>query len=71
MSRIRWYGPSLVLLLTVAVVLVAGPTMIRQIAWAQTDAEITLIRDNLSQNASLTELSDAFRKVATVVEPSA
>ena len=70
MSRIRWYGPSLVLLLTVVVVLVVGPTMVRQIAWAQTDAKVSLIRQNLSENPSLAELSDAFRKVATVVEPS-
>ena len=70
MSRIRWYGPSLVLLITALVIMIAGPRMAQQIAWAQTDAKISLVRETLSQNPSLAELSDAFRKVATVVEPS-
>jgi serine protease Do len=58
------------LLATVLLVMGFGPDMARQIAWAQTDARITRIQHSLSENPSLAELSDAFRKVAQVVEPS-
>lgn len=70
MTRIRWYGPTLVLLGTVLIVLVCGPNLVRQIAVAQTDARITRIKDTLLKNPSLAELSDAFREVAEAVEPS-
>lgn len=70
MNRIRWYGPTLVLLVAVVLVMVAGPYLAQQIAWAQAGARITLIRDSLSQNPSLATLSEAFRHVAEVVEPS-
>ena len=70
MNRIRWYGPSLVLLATVLVALVAGPVAVRQIAWAQTDARIHLARNGLEQNEALAQISQAFRNVAQVVEPS-
>src|SRR5690554_3468700 len=69
MNRIRWYGPTLVLLITVILVMVGGPSMARKITWAQQDERITLIRDDLNQSSFLSELSEAFRKVADVVEP--
>jgi serine protease Do len=70
MNRIRWYGPSIVLLLATLLVMVAAPRVAQQIAWAGADAHISLVRDNLSKNPSLSELSESFRKVAEVVEPS-
>jgi serine protease Do len=70
MTRIRWYGPTLVLLLTALLVMILGPSVARRIAHAQHAASIRLVKDELSHNPSLAELSDAFRKVATVVEPS-
>ncbi len=70
MNRIRWYGPTLVLLLTVLVTMVAGPGLVREIVWAGTDARITQIKSELSHNPTLAELSEAFRKVAVAVEPS-
>ena len=70
MSRIRWYGPSLVLLATTLLVMVTGPRIAQEIAWAKADANITLTRVSLEQNPSLADLSDAFRKVAQVVGPS-
>jgi len=70
MNRIRWYGPSVVLLVTTLLVMVAGPRLVEHLAWAQTDTRMMLTRDSLTQNPSLAELSDAFRKVSEVVEPS-
>lgn len=66
MRRIRWHGPSVILLVTTLLAILAGPPT----AWAQTNAQITLVRDSLSQNPSLAELSNAFQKVAQVVGPS-
>jgi len=70
MHRIRWYGPTLTLLVTSLLVMVLGPTMARHITWAQTDAQIQLARTNLETDPSLAKLSDAFREVARAVEPS-
>lgn len=70
MMRIRSYGPTLVLLVTAVLVMVAGPGLIRQIAWAQTDAQITLVKNELKNSPFLAQLSESFRQVAGVVEPS-
>jgi serine protease Do len=70
MNRIRWYGPTVVLILTVLLVMVLGPGLVRQIAWAQQDQKIHLIREDLAGNSALAELSNAFRKVSQIVEPS-
>lgn len=70
MHRIRYYGPALVLLLTLLAVMTIGPRAARQVAWAQTDHRIALIRSDLGGNTVLAELSSAFRQVAQVVEPS-
>lgn len=70
MSRIRWYGPTLVLLITMIGVMVAGPGLVRKLAHAGTEARIALIKNTLIEDASLTQLSESFEKVADVVEPS-
>ena len=70
MNRMQWYGPTFLLLVTVVVVLVAGPHVARNIQWQHTDANISLIHRDLSDSQFLGELSDAFRKVALAVEPS-
>lgn len=70
MNRFRWYGPSIVLVGTVILVMLAGPRIARRIVWAKTDAEIVRIKQTLEANPTLAELSNAFRKVAEVVEPS-
>lgn len=70
MSRIRWYGPTLVLLITVVGVMVAGPGLVRKLAHAGTEARIALVKNSLVEDASLTRLSESFEKVAEVVEPS-
>ena len=70
MNRIRWYGPSVVLAITVLLVMLAGPGIVRHLVWTKTDAQITLVKDGLKSNVSLAELSNAFKDVAKVVEPS-
>ncbi|MEM8783783.1 MAG: trypsin-like peptidase domain-containing protein [Planctomycetota bacterium] len=69
-SRFRWYGPTLVLLVTALAVLFATPALIRTVSWSGTDATIRTIRNDLAQNPSLTDLSDAFKQVARAVDPS-
>ncbi len=70
MNRIRWYGSTMVLLVTAALVIAVGPRLAQQIAWAQAGARMTLIKNALEQNSTLSQLSDAFRNVAQLVEPS-
>ncbi len=70
MSRFRWYGPTLVLLITTLGIMFATPALIRSVTWAGTNATITTIRNDLDNNPSLVELSDAFKQVARAVEPS-
>ena len=70
MTRIRWYGPTLVLLITVLLVLIGGPPLARQLAFEYDKAHIVQVRNTLKQNPSLAELSAAFKAVAKVVEKS-
>ncbi len=70
MTRIRYYGPALVLLFTLAAVMTFGPQAARHVVYAQADARIQTIRDGLDANPALAQLSSAFRQVAQVVEPS-
>lgn len=70
MSRIRWYGPTVVLLITVLFIMVLGPGVARQIAYTQTQARVQFVRESLTDSPFLAELSDSFRKVSQVVEPS-
>jgi len=70
MSRIRWYGPTIVLLSTVLIVMVLGPGVARQITYTQTQARVQFVRDSLTDSPFLAELSESFRKVSQVVEPS-
>ena len=66
----RWYGPTLLLLLTVLGVMLLGPGMIRSVAQARSQAELVAVRNGLQSDPSLTALSDAFKEVARAVEPS-
>jgi serine protease Do len=66
----RYYGPSLILLLAVVLSMLLGPRIARQLIWSGTDARIQQVRAELSGQPSLSELSDAFAKVSEIVEPS-
>jgi serine protease Do len=70
MNRIRWYGPTLVLVVTVVAVMLVGPRVTQRLAYVQAAETIQVTRQSLEQSASLAELSAAFRKVGQVVEPS-
>ena len=70
MKQVKWYGPTILLLITILLLLVAGPPMARKLAYEYDDAKIIQIRENLKSNPSLAELSDSFKKVARVVEKS-
>ena len=66
----RWYGPSIVLLLTVAAVMVIAPRLTRQIVWSAADARITQVRQDLADDDGLAALSRSFSEVSEAVEPS-
>ena len=70
MNRMRWYGPTLAVLVTVLLVMVTGPRLIRSIVYAQEATHIELASQSLEQSELLTELSEAFRNVAKAVQPS-
>jgi serine protease Do len=67
---VRWYGPSLVLLATVLVVMLAGPELIRQVAAARTEARLTQISNELAEDQELQSFSRSFTQIAEFVEPS-
>jgi len=70
MSRIRWYGPTLVLFLTVVAMMLVGPSVARQLVFAQTQAQAEQSREQLKDNQALENLSESFHQVAQAVEPS-
>jgi len=70
MRKIHLYGPTIVLLAGLVLVMFVGPRIVRTIAHAHTDARIEFVADSLDRNPTLAELSAAFRKVGEVVEPS-
>ena len=70
MSRIRWYGPTFLLLITVVIAMALGPSIARRIAQTYRVQHIQQVRQDLADNQTLGQMSDSFTKVATVVRPS-
>ncbi len=70
MSKIKWYGPTTVLLITILLVLIGGPSVARKLAFEHDKAQIVQIKNGLDKNVTLAELSESFKKVAKVVKPS-
>lgn len=70
MTRIRWYGPTLLLLVTVVIAMVLGPGIVQRIARSYESARIAQVRKDLAEDPTLSTLSEAFKDVATVVRPS-
>jgi S1-C subfamily serine protease len=70
MTRINAYGPSLIVLATTAAVLFAGPVAVRKITFHQTQANIEKASLRLESNEILEQINQAYRDIATVVEPS-
>jgi hypothetical protein len=70
MTRIRWYGPALVLVVTLLLVMLIGPHLVQRLEWYRTGEQISLARNGNLENPSLADLSEAFRNVARGVGPS-
>ena len=70
MTRLRWYGPTLLLLATVVLAMVFGPTVVRRIARASEAQRVEQVRAGLADNPTLATMSEAFKDVALVVSPS-
>ncbi|MEC9373331.1 MAG: trypsin-like peptidase domain-containing protein [Planctomycetota bacterium] len=70
MRRFVLFGPSILVLLVVAVTLVAGPAAIHRLSAAQTAARVTLAQDRLDADNILERINQSVRDVADAVEPS-
>jgi len=69
MQPIRTLGPSIVLLTAIVATLVGGPYVMRQLAFADTQARIALTGQQL-ESAKLSELNESFKLISRHVEPS-
>lgn len=70
MRKVSMYGPSLVVLATAVIVLVAGPSAVHRLTHVQTTTRAILASERLEQNPILAELNQAYQDVASAVEPS-
>jgi S1-C subfamily serine protease len=70
MRKLSAYGPSLIVLVTAIVVLVAGPLAVRRITFAQTRARIIQASDRLANSNILEQINQSYRDIAEMVEPS-
>jgi serine protease Do len=73
MRKLSGYGPSLIVLITAAVVLFAGPRIVQRLAYEHTRTQIVQARHSLESpeiGGMLERLNQAYRDIAAVVEPS-
>jgi S1-C subfamily serine protease len=70
MRKLSSYGPGLIVLCTAVVVLLAGPSAVWRLTYAQSRARIIQARESLEANPILEQLNQAYRDIATLVEPS-
>jgi len=70
MRKLSSYGPGLIVLGTAVVVLLAGPSAVWRLTYAQSRARIIQARESLEANPILEQLNQAYRDIATLVEPS-
>jgi len=69
MQQVRTLGPSIVLLTAIVATLVGGPYIMRQLAFADTQARVVLAGRQL-ESAKLSELNESFKLISRHVEPS-
>ncbi len=69
MNGIRYYGPAVVLALTMGAALLFGPSVMRRMAYADQAAKIE-VADRQLADSVLTQINEAFRNVAAKVKPS-
>ncbi|MHC4416650.1 MAG: trypsin-like peptidase domain-containing protein [Planctomycetota bacterium] len=70
MRKLNSYGPSLIVLGTALLVLLAGPSAVWRLTYARTNARIVQASERLESNSILEQLNQAYRDLATFVEPS-
>ena len=70
MRKLHSYGPSLIVLATALAVLLGGPLAVQRLTEANTKARIIQASRSLAENGVLEELNQAYRDIATLVEPS-
>jgi serine protease Do len=70
MRRFISFGPALVVLLTIGVVLLAVPAAVRRITAADTSAKIVLAQRSMDDDDILERINTATRAVADSVRPS-
>jgi serine protease Do len=70
MRKFISFAPALLVLATVLLVLIAGPTALHRLSAAQTSANIMLARQTIDQDDILERLNAAVRNVAASVRPS-
>ena len=69
MDRKFSYGPMAVLAVMIVAVLLGGPQVMRQLAYAQQAEHLNEVRESI-KSSRLAELSESFKQVARAVEPS-
>lgn len=71
MQAMKHYGPTVVTAAVLGAILLFGPGVMRDLVYADQTARIELAAEQLQSNkGKLAELSDAFREVARMMEPS-
>jgi serine protease Do len=75
MRKLSGYGPSLIVLVTAALVLFVGPKAVQRLTYEQTRTKVIQARLNLSGGMNgegnvLEQINQAYRDIATAVEPS-
>ena len=70
MRKLNTYGPSLIVLGTAVFILLAGPSAVWRLTYAQTQASVIQASQSLDNNPILQKINQAYRDIATLVEPS-
>ncbi len=70
MRKFSTLGPAVLVLLTAVVVLIAGPATIRELTFAQTSARVFQASERLNHDNVLEQVNQAYRDIATLMEPS-
>lgn len=70
MRKFTDWGPSILVLTATLAALLAAPSMVRRVEFAQTSARVSLARQELGQDDILARIDQAVRQIAESVAPS-
>lgn len=70
MRKLQSYGPSIIVLITAVVVLLGGPLAVEKLTFAHTNARIIQASQRLDNSSVLEQMNQAYRDIASLVEPS-